>query len=180
MAEFVVLRDSMVYNVILGRIIINELLVFIYTKFLTIKFVADDGLVGTIWGDLEMVVAYNNARPLIEAIRANGDLFAWIPVDILGIDTDFMSHRLTVRADAHPVGQRRRKMSLERTNKVAEQMTSLLEANFIRELDYSTWLSNVVLVKKANGKRKMRVHYSDLNKACPKNAFSLPNIDALV
>ena len=42
------------------------------------------------------------------------------------------------------------------------------------------WLSNVVLVKKNNGKWRMCVDYFDLNRACPKDVFPLPNIDMLV
>ncbi|MCI15488.1 hypothetical protein A2U01_0036626, partial [Trifolium medium] len=41
-------------------------------------------------------------------------------------------------------------------------------------------LSNVVLVKKSSGKWHMCVHYAGLNKACPKYAYPLPNIDKLV
>jgi len=41
-------------------------------------------------------------------------------------------------------------------------------------------LANVVLVKKANGKWRMCVDFTDLNKACPKDSYPLPNIDALV
>nr|KYP67303.1 Transposon Ty3-I Gag-Pol polyprotein [Cajanus cajan] len=35
------------------------------------------------------------------------------------------------------------------------------------------------MVKKANGKWRMRTDYTDLNKACPKDAYPLPHIDAL-
>jgi len=56
----------------------------------------------------------------------------------------------------------------------------LLSAGFIEEAQYITWLSNVVLVKKANGKWRMCVDYTDLNKACPHDAYPLPNIDRLV
>jgi len=35
-------------------------------------------------------------------------------------------------------------------------------------------------VKKANGKWRMCVDYTDLNKACPRDAYPLPNIDRLV
>ena len=38
----------------------------------------------------------------------------------------------------------------------------------------------VVMVKKANEKWKMCVDFIDLNKACPKDSFSLPSIDQLV
>lgn len=36
------------------------------------------------------------------------------------------------------------------------------------------------MVKKATGKWRMCVDYTNLNKACPKNASLLPNIDRLV
>jgi len=35
-------------------------------------------------------------------------------------------------------------------------------------------------VKKANGKWRMCVDFTDLNKACPKDSYSLPNINTLV
>jgi len=38
----------------------------------------------------------------------------------------------------------------------------------------------MVLVKKANGKWRMCVDFTDLNKACPKYSYPLPSIDALV
>jgi len=52
-----------------------------------------------------------------------------------------------------------------------------LSAGFIKEARYTTWLSNVVLVKKANGKWQMCVDYMDLNKAYPRDAYPLPHID---
>ena len=36
------------------------------------------------------------------------------------------------------------------------------------------------MVKKANGKWKMCVDFTDLNKACPKDSMPLPRIDQLV
>nr|KYP61350.1 Transposon Ty3-I Gag-Pol polyprotein [Cajanus cajan] len=36
------------------------------------------------------------------------------------------------------------------------------------------------MVKKANGKWRMCTDYTDLNKTCPKDAYPLPHIDALV
>ena len=59
-------------------------------------------------------------------------------------------------------------------------MEKLLKAEFIREVNYPEWISNVVLVKKDNGKWRMCVDFTDLNKACPKDNFSLPKIDQLV
>lgn len=55
-----------------------------------------------------------------------------------------------------------------------------MAAGFIREVHYPEWLTNVVLVKKANGKWRMCVDFTNLNKACPKDSFPLPRIDQLV
>ncbi|RDY06840.1 hypothetical protein CR513_09111, partial [Mucuna pruriens] len=40
-------------------------------------------------------------------------------------------------------------------------------------------MAYVVMVKKANGKWRMCINYTDLNKACPKDPYPLPNIDRL-
>ena len=61
-----------------------------------------------------------------------------------------------------------------------DEVNKLLAANFIREVHYPEWLANVVMVKKANGKWRMCVDFTDLNQACPKDSFPLPKIDQLV
>src|SRR6516162_8204997 len=71
-------------------------------------------------------------------------------------------------------------MSAEKQAAIEVEVQKLLKAKFIREVKYPTWLANVVLVKKPNGKWRMCVDYTDLNKACPKDCFPLPRIDQLV
>jgi hypothetical protein len=56
----------------------------------------------------------------------------------------------------------------------------LLSAGVIREVTYPEWLANIVIVKKANGKWRMCIDFTDLNKACPKDEFPLSRIDSLV
>lgn len=51
---------------------------------------------------------------------------------------------------------------------------------YIREVKYPEWLSNVVIVKKSNGNWRMCVDFTNLNKACPKDYFPVPNIDRIV
>ena len=56
----------------------------------------------------------------------------------------------------------------------------MLSVGFIQEVYYPDWLVNVVLVKKANGKWRMCVDFTSLNKACPKDSFPLPRINQIV
>ena len=52
--------------------------------------------------------------------------------------------------------------------------------DFIREVYYPDWLENVMMVKKANGKWRMCIDFTDLNKACLKDSYLLPRVDVLV
>ena len=63
---------------------------------------------------------------------------------------------------------------------IGQETQKLLSVGHIREIQYPEWLANVVLVKKANGKWMMFVDFTDLNKACKKDSYPLPSIDALV
>ena len=61
-----------------------------------------------------------------------------------------------------------------------EEVEKLLATDFIREVFYLEWLTNVVMVKKSNGKWQMCVDFIDLNRAYPKDSFPLPIIDQLM
>jgi len=97
-----------------------------------------------------------------------------------GINPDFLCHQLTMEMEVTLVIQRRRKFNDERHLVIREEAQKLLGAGHIREIQCLEWLANVVLVKKANGKWRMCIDFTDLNKACPKDLYSLPSIDALM
>ena len=59
-------------------------------------------------------------------------------------------------------------------------MTRLKQAGTIKKVFYPEWLANTIVVKKKNGKWRVCVDFTDLNKACPKDPFLMPKIDQLV
>ena len=79
-----------------------------------------------------------------------------------------------------PMVYRRRNFNEDKRLVNWEETQKLLNADHIREIQYPEWLANVVLVKKANGKWRMCIDLTDLNKACPKDSYLLPSIDSLV
>jgi len=79
-----------------------------------------------------------------------------------------------------PRNQRQRKMSEERILAAKAEVQRFLDVNVIREIIYPEWLANVVLVPKKNGKMRMCIDFTDLNKACIKDSFPLLRIDASV
>ena len=110
----------------------------------------------------------------------NADLFAWTAADMPGVDPQVITHRLSLYKEARPIAQKKRHLGEERRQAARDETNKLLQAGFIRKARYTTWLANVVMVTKANGKWRMCVDYTDLNKACPKDSYPLPTIDRLV
>ncbi|WVY89245.1 hypothetical protein V8G54_034759 [Vigna mungo] len=104
-----------------------------------------------------------NEGDLTALLRTNNNLFAWSASDMPGI---------------HP--EKKRRLGTEKRAAVQKEVDKLIAARFIREITYTTWLANVVMVKKSNGQWRMCVDFTDLNKACPKDNYPLPSIDRLV
>ncbi|KAJ7969188.1 Retrovirus-related Pol polyprotein, partial [Quillaja saponaria] len=117
---------------------------------------------------------------LIALLRKNASAFAWSAKDMPGIDPSIMHHRLSVKADSRPIRQMKRNFALDRQEAIQEEVSKLLEEDFIKEVYYPDWLANVVMVRKESGKWRMCVDFTNLNEACPKDSFPLPRIDRLV
>lgn len=71
-------------------------------------------------------------------------------------------------------------MRLERQAVVREEINKLLQAKFIRDIQFTQWLSNIVLVPKRRGNWRVYIDFTNLNKACPKDDQPLPRIDQMV
>jgi len=110
---------------------------------------------------------------ITDVISENMDAFAWSSTDMPEIDPDFLCHRLTMDEKVKLVVQRRRKFNEEKCLVIREETRKLLVVSYVREIQYPEWLANVALVKKANGKWRMCVDFTDLNKACPKDSYPL-------
>ncbi|XP_059654681.1 uncharacterized protein LOC132301448 [Cornus florida] len=113
-------------------------------------------------------------------LNSSGRIETYLHEDMPGIDPTIMEHRLNVNPDFKRVRQKRRTFVPERNQAISEEVKKLLKVDFIHEVYYPDWLENVVLVKKANGKWRLCVDFTDLNKACPNDSFPLPRIDMLV
>jgi hypothetical protein len=119
-------------------------------------------------------------KTLIRFLFNNKDVFAWTANDLCGVNRDVIEHSLNVDPSFRPRKQRLRKMCADKAEGAWNEVKSLLSAGVIGEVTYPEWLANTVMVKKANGKWRMCIDFTDLNKACPKDEFPLPRIDSLV
>ncbi|KAM0070937.1 putative nucleotidyltransferase, Ribonuclease H [Helianthus debilis subsp. tardiflorus] len=134
--------------------------------------------------DISVLVGTNIPQDIEEQLtnflKCRMSTFAWKHEDMTGISKDVITHKLGIDKSFKPVQQKRRKFAPERNKIIQEEVERLLKSKMIKEVKFPRWLANVVVVQKKNGKWRVCVDYTDLNKACPKDPFPLPHIDAMV
>uniref|UniRef100_A0A2N9HXW1 RNase H type-1 domain-containing protein n=1 Tax=Fagus sylvatica TaxID=28930 RepID=A0A2N9HXW1_FAGSY len=194
--EFIVVRASSPYNAIMGRDWLHRMRAVPSTLHQKLRFPTADGVM-ELNGDQvaakqcvlaatkKKVAEGSNLSPadrecLLRVLIDNQDIFAWSVYDAPGVSSDLASHSLNIKPEHRPVVQKRRKLAPERATIVLEEVERLLASGAIREVQYPAWLSNTVVVRKKNGKWRVCIDFTDLNKACPKDPFPLPRIDQLV
>jgi hypothetical protein len=97
-----------------------------------------------------------------------------------GIPREVIEHRLGIDPAFKLIKQKERRYTPKRRKAIRLEVNKLLEAGFIRSVDYPIWLANPVLVEKPDGSWHMCIDYTSLNKACPKDEYPLPRIYQIV
>ncbi|XP_070026209.1 uncharacterized protein [Nicotiana sylvestris] len=108
------------------------------------------------------------------------DVFAWSYKEMSGLSPKVVVHHLGIKSGAHPVKQSQCMFRPEMVPQIEVKVNKLIKAGFIREVKYPSWIPNIVPIKKKNGQMRVCVDFRDLNKACPKDDFSLLIIELMV
>jgi hypothetical protein len=117
---------------------------------------------------------------LLSFLDKNNDVFTWRTSDLMGVSRDIIEHKLQVNPSVRPRKQRLRKMLDKKVAVAKVEVQKLLGIGFIPEVDYPSWLANVIMVKKKNGKWRMCTDFTNLNKCYLKDDFLLTRIDSAV
>ncbi|PKI56811.1 uncharacterized protein LOC116204243 [Punica granatum] len=96
------------------------------------------------------------------------------------IDPSIITHRFGIKEGVRPVVQKVRPLARGKLEAVKVEVQKLKKARFIREVRFQSWVANIVLVTKSNGKWRTCMNYTDFNKSYLKDAHSLSLIDQLV
>nr|GFA11805.1 hypothetical protein [Tanacetum cinerariifolium] len=65
----------------------------------------------------------------------------------------------------------------DRSMAACKKIVELTKEGILRKAKHQTWVSNPVMVKKSDGGWRMCMDFTDINKACPKDCYPLPEID---
>ena len=89
---------------------------------------------------------------MVEFLRKNVDMFAWDAYEAPGVDPNFICHHLNVNPSITPKRQPLWRLSREHAEAIRNEVTKLKQVGAIKEVFYSQWLANTVVVKKKTGK----------------------------
>nr|XP_023885550.1 uncharacterized protein LOC111997666 [Quercus suber] len=108
------------------------------------------------------------------------DVFAWTYKEMHRLNPSIVVHHLAIKKGVHPVKQAQRRFRPELIPQIETEVNKLIEASFIREVQYPEWIANIIPVKKKNGQIRVCVDFRDLNNACSKDDFPLPITEVMV
>ncbi|XP_072089283.1 uncharacterized protein [Arachis hypogaea] len=118
-------------------------------------------------------------KAIITFLQEHADLFAWTPLDMPGIDPYIISHRLATNSSIRPVQQKKRKLGEEKKRASLEETQKLINAEFIKEIRFTTWLANVVMIMMHSSDQNKTAFITDLGNYCYKvMPFGLKNAGA--
>ncbi|XP_027337884.1 uncharacterized protein LOC113851562 [Abrus precatorius] len=98
------------------------------------------------WEIIELPVIFNDY---------SNDVFAWSYQDMLFLDVDIIEHKLPLKPECFPVKQKLRRMGLEMSLKIREEVKKQFDAGFLVVAKYPQWVANIVSVPKKDGKVRM-------------------------
>ena len=78
---------------------------------------------------------------------------------MLGLDPKVVVHHLAVKKSVRPIKQVQRRFHLDLIPQIENEVNKLIEAGFVREVNYPTWISNIVPVRKKNGQIQICVDF---------------------
>nr|AAP20843.1 retrotransposon protein, putative, Ty3-gypsy sub-class [Oryza sativa Japonica Group]ABF96690.1 retrotransposon protein, putative, Ty3-gypsy subclass [Oryza sativa Japonica Group] len=170
------------YNAIIGRTALARFMAASHYAYQVLKMPGPKGII-TIQGNVKLAIQCDKRS--LDMVEHTPSPPATAeppkkPSDMPGVPREVIEHKLMVRPDAKPVKQKLQRFAPDRKQAIREELDKLLKVGFIGEVLHPEWLANPVMVWKANGKWRMCVGFTDLNKACPKDHFPLPRIDQLV
>nr|GEY62583.1 reverse transcriptase domain-containing protein [Tanacetum cinerariifolium] len=101
----------------------------------------------------------------------------WDHMKAGGVLRHIVEHKLNVHKGCSHVRQKKIGHAPERNKAIQKEVKKLVDAGIMKEVHYHNWLSNIVMVKKHDDSWRICVDFKDLNKACPKDGYPLPEID---
>ena len=108
------------------------------------------------------------------------DVFAWTYEYIKTYDMNIIQHVIPLKEDAKRFQQKLRKIHPWLESLVKKELNKLLAAKIIFLVRHTTWVENIVLVRKKSGEIRSCIDFRNLNRASLKDNYSVPSMEQIL
>jgi ribonuclease HI len=115
-----------------------------------------------------------------ELLREFADVFAWTYEDLKTYETSIIEHKIPLKEEARPFRQKLRQINPTLLPVMEREVKKLLDAQIIVPLRYSSWVANLVPVRKKSGEIRLCVDFRNLNISSRKDNYPLPNMEHIL
>ena len=112
----------------------------------------------------------------IKLLKEYVDIFAWSYEYLKTYDTSIIQHKVPLKPNVKPFRQKLRRINPALFPIIEKEVKKLLDAQIIVPLRYSSWVANLVHVRKKNGEIRLCVDFRNLNRSSLKDNYPLPKI----
>ncbi|GJX85673.1 reverse transcriptase domain-containing protein [Tanacetum coccineum] len=185
--KFIMVRAPLPYNVILGRLGLKTLRAIPSTIHSMMKFPTPKGI-ATLMTRTDIIAEcrrLEKKQMIEENLEGKGEVA--VTEEVL-VNPSFPDQLVTIGGGLSETCRDQLKCLLKDNMSVfawelsdmTEEVAEWVKLGIVRPVKYPTYISNPVLVKKGDGTWGICIDFKNLNSACPKDYYPLPNIDCKV
>jgi ribonuclease HI len=119
-------------------------------------------------------------KQLISLVNEYRDVFAFTYDELKAYKDDVFQHTIPLKEDTKPFRQKLRRINPKLAPLIQAELKKMLDAGIIAPTRHSAWCSNLVVVRKKNGGIRLCIDFRNLNLACIKDNYPLPNMETLL
>jgi hypothetical protein len=119
-------------------------------------------------------------KEILNLIREFKDIFSWNYDELKAYRGDVIQHAIPLIEGAKPFQQKLRHINPKLAGKIQKELQKMVDAGIIAPIRYSSWMSNLVVVRKKNGDIRLCVDFCNLNQMSLKGNYPLPNMEHLL
>ena len=116
----------------------------------------------------------------IKLLKEYVDNFSWSYEDLKIYDTSIIQHKVPLKPNVKPFRQKLKRINPALFPTIEKEVKKLLDAKIIVPLRYSSWVANLVPVRKKNGEIRLCVDFHNLNRSSLKYNYPLPKIEQIL
>lgn len=129
---------------------------------------------------LGKVCSNEEKSSFIQLCQDFNDIFAWEYSDLKGFDPQLSQHTIKLEPNPKPVRQKQRPLNPKLEPLMVKDLNKLIESGIVFPIKHTSWVSNLVSIRKKGGEIRIFVDFRDLNQASLKDHYLLPCMEQIL